>query len=141
LRGGIELSLRKVKLERLLYYLQRITGLSLVIYLFAHLVETSNRIDPLKWSETVSFLDRTPFHLGLMLLVMALAFHGLNGIRLILLENGFLLPRPTQPVYPYRKAISSGIPRILTIFLLLLFSLVALLIIKEFYGVISCQRT
>ncbi|HIQ12818.1 MAG TPA: succinate dehydrogenase, cytochrome b556 subunit [Thermoprotei archaeon] len=91
-------------IERLLYTLHRITGIGLTLYLFIHIYETSLRMYGAEtWIETVEFLENPIFHFGLLLVVLAAIFHGVNGIRLILQELGLIAPRPTQPVYPYRK--------------------------------------
>ncbi len=93
-----------INLERLLYSLHRITGIGLTLYLFIHIFETSMRMYGYEtWTATAEFLENPLFHFGLLLVVLAALFHGANGIRLILQELGLIAPKPTQPVYPYRK--------------------------------------
>lgn len=93
-----------LNLERLLYILHRITGIGLTLYLFIHIYETSMRMYGAEtWMTTAELLDNPIFHFGLFLVVLAAIFHGANGIRLILQELGLIAPKPTQPVYPYRK--------------------------------------
>ncbi len=35
----------------------------------------------------------------------AFAFHGLNGLRLVLLELGVGIGKPIEPIYPYRTSV------------------------------------
>jgi succinate dehydrogenase / fumarate reductase cytochrome b subunit len=51
-------------------------------------------------------------------LVVGIAIHGLNGLRLILTEFGLCLGKPSKPIYPYKTSIDRQ--RILTGFVIIL---------------------
>jgi len=38
-------------------------------------------------------------------LVVGIAIHGLNGLRLILTEFGLFVGKPSKPIYPYRTSL------------------------------------
>jgi len=97
----------KYKLERYLYALHRITGLGILLYLILHLLMTTAfRIQGQEvWEATMAFLHGPWFKLGEYLVVVAFAYHMVNGFRLILQELGFVMGRPIPPVYPYSDAL------------------------------------
>ena len=45
------------------------------------------------------------FRVGEFLVFAAFAFHALNGVRLVLVELGFAIGKPIEPVYPYRTSV------------------------------------
>lgn len=110
----------KYKIERYLYLLHRVTGLGLILYAILHLIETTFfRIQGQEvWEATMSFLDHPAFEVGLYLVVVAFIFHALNGFRLVLQELGFLLTKPSPPIYPYQDALRQKRPLVfvMTIF-------------------------
>lgn len=71
------------------FALNRLTGIVLVLYLFVHLAVLSLLArGPDAWDDFLS-LVRSPLALGLeALLVAVLLFHGLNGLRVILVNLG-----------------------------------------------------
>ncbi|MCX6005287.1 MAG: hypothetical protein NT082_06410 [Chloroflexi bacterium] len=95
------------KLERYLYLLHRVTGLGLILFGIFHLTATTIfRVQgEAVWNSTMKFLDNPVFMAGEFLVVTALAFHALNGLRLILQELGFTLGKPVPPIYPFKDAI------------------------------------
>jgi len=50
------------------------------------------------------------FKAGEFLVFAAFAFHALNGIRLVLVELGFAIGKPIEPVYPYRTSVNEQRP-------------------------------
>ena len=50
------------------------------------------------------------FTVGEYLVFAAFAFHALNGIRLVLVELGFAIGKPIEPVYPYRTSVDEQRP-------------------------------
>ena len=72
----------------------RLTGLGLVGYLYLHLVILSTLLrGPQAWDGLVE-LFRHPLFLAFdVLLVLGLAFHGLNGLRVALVGSGLLVDR------------------------------------------------
>lgn len=71
------------------FVLNRITGLILVAYLLAHFVVLSRlAMGPAGWDDLLALFGSRPFLIGDVLLVAAVIFHGLNGLRVILLTVG-----------------------------------------------------
>jgi succinate dehydrogenase / fumarate reductase cytochrome b subunit len=72
----------------------RLTGLGLVAYLYLHLAILSTLLrGPRAWDGLVE-LFRSPLFLALdVLLVLGLAFHGFNGLRVALVGSGLLVDR------------------------------------------------
>jgi len=117
------------KVERYLYTLHRITGLGLMLYgLFHIIVTTVFRVQgEAVWNAAMAFLDSPAFKVGEFLVLIAFAFHALNGLRLILQELGFTLGRPTPPVYPYSDALRRRR------FLTMVFMAVVMLLVSAFF--------
>ena len=76
------------------FIVNRLTALGLVAYLYLHLVILSTLLrGPQAWDGLVA-LFRQPLFLALdVLLVLGLAFHGLNGLRVALVGSGLLVDR------------------------------------------------
>ncbi len=95
----------KYNIERYLYTFHRITGIGLILYLPLHVLVTSQRIKGREAWEALmapgALLNNPVTHVLEFLLVLAIAFHALNGIRLIFTELGFLVGKPVRPIYPY----------------------------------------
>lgn len=116
-------------IERYLYFLQRLTGIGLIVYLFLHLVETSYRLQGEAAWEAVMGLFDMPIFIVLEYVVMAaFIFHALNGIRLVLEELGFFLGRPQRPVYPYQNCLQRQRP-----FMWVIGALVVVFLVLSFY--------
>jgi succinate dehydrogenase / fumarate reductase cytochrome b subunit len=58
------------------------------------------------------------FKIGEYLVFMAFAFHAINGVRLAIIELGFGVGRPIEPVYPYRTSLDVQRPLAISILLL-----------------------
>ena len=92
--------------ERYLYTLHRLTGLGLLFYFLLHIFVTSARaFGSEAWTASMGRVSGPLFVVGEFLVFAAFAFHGLNGIRLILVELGIGIGRPIEPVYPYRNSV------------------------------------
>jgi len=111
--------------ERYLYTLHRLTGLGLLAYFLMHIFVTSARVlGPESWRQTMAVVSGPAFEIGEYLVFAAFAFHAVNGIRLALIELGFAVGRPIEPVYPY--ATSVGRQRRLARAVLMIAAVVAL---------------
>lgn len=108
---------RKYSIERLLYLLQRFTGIGITAFAFVHLIYTGWH--PGGWGDVV---------LGILIV-----YHATNGLRLLLTEHGFLIGRPERAVYPYRRGTLFGSQRYLTMLILALF--VVLLLIWSYVAI------
>ncbi len=106
--------------ERYAYILHRITGLGILAYFLMHILVTSLRATGhYLWIEG-GFLHQPIFKLGEFLVFAAFAYHACNGVRLVLVELGFAVGRPIEPIYPYRTSVDKQRP------LLILMMIVAL---------------
>lgn len=93
--------------ERYLFTLHRITGLGLLSYFLMHILVTSSRVFGVEaWELTMGFLSHPVFLVGEYLVFAAFAIHGLNGLRLVLIELGLLTGRAEEPIYPYRSSLN-----------------------------------
>lgn len=105
--------------ERYLYSLHRITGLALLLYLSLHVFVTSARaLGEETWEATMRFLEAPVFAWGEFLVFLAFAFHALNGLRLILIELGFAVGKPEDPVYPYRSSLNHQRPLLVAVMII-----------------------
>ena len=112
--------------ERYLYLLHRLSGLGLLAYMVLHIVETANRMRGEEaWAELMALFASPPFRVIEYLLFVMAVFHALNGLRLIIIELGFFLGKPKEPVYPYSTSVSRH--RWLTYITLILAGLLMLL--------------
>lgn len=98
-------------LERYLYALHRLTGLGILAYFVMHIgVTTSRALGQASWESTMRSVQAPVFKLGEYLVFVAFAFHAVNGIRLALVELGFAIGKPNEPVYPYRTSVDEQRP-------------------------------
>lgn len=89
-------------LDRYAYALHRLTGLGILAYFIMHIFVTGSRVGgPEKWDSTMSTFGGPLFKVGEFLVVLAFAYHAINGIRLVLVELGYLIGKPGLPSYPY----------------------------------------
>lgn len=88
--------------ERVSYWLQRLTGIGLLLYFIGHVYETSSLVNGIDaWNSMLELTQTTGGHIFLMLVIGASTFHTVNGIRLIFTESGLGLGKPGRPDYPY----------------------------------------
>ncbi len=103
-RDGIKGWLRPYKygLPRFAYWLQRLTGLGLLGYFIAHVIETSNIVKgKFAWEKMLELTQTTEGHIILTLVIGMCIFHAANGVRLYFAEGGKGVGRPGRPEYPY----------------------------------------
>jgi succinate dehydrogenase / fumarate reductase cytochrome b subunit len=73
----------------LAFSLNRLTGHILVLYLVLHLIVLSQLLDgPEGWNRLLGLFGSRPFLVGDTLLIAAVVFHGLNGLRVAALTFG-----------------------------------------------------
>jgi succinate dehydrogenase / fumarate reductase cytochrome b subunit len=88
--------------ERVSYWLQRLTGVGLLIYFIGHVYETSSLTGGINaWNSMLQLTQTLGGHLFLLFVIGASTFHTVNGIRLIFTESGKGLGKPGRPDYPY----------------------------------------
>jgi succinate dehydrogenase / fumarate reductase cytochrome b subunit len=97
--------------ERYLYTLHRLTGLGLLAYFLLHIIVTSSRaFGSAAWEAAMARVTGPVFVLGEFLVFAAFAFHAINGVRLVLVELGWAIGKPIEPVYPYRTSVHEQRP-------------------------------
>jgi succinate dehydrogenase / fumarate reductase, cytochrome b subunit len=93
-------------LERYLYILHRVTGLGLLLYFLLHIFVTSARaFGRTPWTDMMESVEGPVFKVGEYLVFAAFAFHAINGIRLAIVELGFGVGKPIEPIYPYATSV------------------------------------
>jgi succinate dehydrogenase / fumarate reductase cytochrome b subunit len=101
----------RYSIERYLYLGHRISGLGLITYMVLHIVETANRMRGEEaWASLMALFASPPFRVIEYLLFCMAVFHAMNGLRLIIIELGFLLGKPQEPVYPYKSSVMKHRP-------------------------------
>ena len=89
-------------IERVAYWLMRITGLGLLAYFIGHIYETSNLLDgKAAWNSMLELTQTTEGHIFLTLVIGMCVFHTGNGIRLMIGQAGFGIGKPGRADYPY----------------------------------------
>jgi succinate dehydrogenase / fumarate reductase, cytochrome b subunit len=97
--------------ERYLYILHRLTGLGILAYFVLHIGVTASRaFGEQAWAAAMGLVSGPVFKAGEFLVYAAFAFHALNGVRLALVELGFAIGKPIEPVYPYRTSVDEQRP-------------------------------
>ena len=92
-------------IERVAYWLQRLTGLGLLAYLIGHIYETSTIVNgKIAWDKMLELTQTTQGHLFLTLVIGMCVFHTVNGIRVMLGHGGIGVGKPGQPEYPYKAS-------------------------------------
>lgn len=87
--GDLDLWPTKIRTGLWAWLLHRITGLAIVFYLLLHIGVISSVLWGSGSFDTVMATLKTPFFAaGELLLVVAVIYHGLNGLRIILLDFG-----------------------------------------------------
>lgn len=105
--------------ERYLYTLHRLTGLGLLAYFLLHIFVTSARaFGPEAWGRAMASVEGPGFKAGEYLVFAAFAFHAVNGVRLGLIELGFAVGRPIEPVYPYATSVGRQRPLAIAVMLI-----------------------
>jgi succinate dehydrogenase / fumarate reductase cytochrome b subunit len=105
--------------ERYLYTLHRLTGLGLLTYFLLHIFVTSARVfGQGAWETTMGAVSGPLFKVGEYLVFAAFAFHAINGIRLALIELGFAVGRPIEPIYPYATSVGRQRPLALAVLMI-----------------------
>lgn len=120
----------KYQIERYLYLLHRLTGLGLILYGSLHMfvmIVIRGFLGREAYEVVMDFFNHPLFKTGEYLVFAAFIFHGVNGLRLILQELGFMLGKPKPPVYPYKDSLRKKRPLVLAmIAVIVAFSLIVL---------------
>ena len=77
----------RVSWSQLAWFGHRISGLGVLLYLFLHIVETSTVLaGPDVYNAAVGIFKNLPARIGEVVLMAALVYHALNGIRVIAMD-------------------------------------------------------
>jgi succinate dehydrogenase / fumarate reductase cytochrome b subunit len=104
--------------ERYAYVLHRLTGLGILLYFMMHVVVTSLRATGVYLWVEGGFLNQPIFKVGEFLVFASFAYHASNGIRLILVELGFAVGKPIEPIYPYKTSLNVQRPLLIVMMIL-----------------------
>ncbi len=89
-------------IERVAYWLMRVSGLGVLVYFVAHIYETSNILrGQVGWNELMEMTQTTEGHIVLAIVIGMCVFHTGNGIRLMFGHGGIGVGKPARPDYPY----------------------------------------
>ncbi len=90
-------------IERIAYWLMRLSGLGLLAYFVAHIYETSNILrGRAGWQDFLELTQTTEGHIILAIVIGMCVFHTANGIRVMLGHGGVGVGKPGRPDYPYK---------------------------------------
>jgi len=96
---------RRYGIERVAYWLMRLSGLGLLAYFIAHIYETSNILrGQVGWDELLEIISTTEGHIILAIVIGMCVFHTVNGVRVMLGHGGVGVGKPARPDYPYEPA-------------------------------------
>ncbi len=102
--GGM-INPRRYGIERVAYWLMRLSGLGLLAYFIGHIYETSNILrGQVGWDELIEMTSTPFFHILLAIVIGMCVFHTVNGIRVMLGHGGVGVGKPSRPDYPYDPA-------------------------------------
>ncbi len=92
-------------IERVAYWLMRLSGLGLLAYFIAHIYETSNILrGQVGWDELMEMTSTAEGHAILAIVIGMCVFHTVNGVRVMLGHGGIGVGKPARPDYPYEPA-------------------------------------
>lgn len=92
-------------IERVAYWLMRLSGLGLLAYFVAHIYETSNILrGQVGWDELLEIISTPEGHVILAIVIGMCVFHTVNGVRVMLGHGGVGVGKPARPDYPYDPA-------------------------------------
>lgn len=113
-RPGVKRWFTPREAGRTAFLMQRVTGLGLTVYFILHVFNIGTVTGgAVAWSDFLAYIDTPIGGSALVLMLAALGFHFINGVRLMLGELGLMLPRPRRPNYPYRPRFFNTVQRVL----------------------------
>lgn len=58
--------------------------------------------DSASWTQDLGVTENALGHVVLVMVVLVVVYHGINGMRLMLAEYGVIFDKPSRPDYPYK---------------------------------------
>ncbi len=69
------------------FYLHRISGIAILLFLLLHVTEISSAMFGPKWFNALLAFEENPFFgVGLVIVAALVLYHALNGLRIILMD-------------------------------------------------------
>ena len=91
----------------LAFWIQRLTGLALVLYLLIHVHTIRDLQNPEKFDEALATFRKPIFKLGEIGLLATVILHALNGIRLTMVDMGVGLNKQRQMFWYFAIAVGA----------------------------------
>lgn len=105
--------------DRYAYTLHRLSGLGILAYFLMHIFVTGARLGgPEAWESRMAAFGKPIFKLGEFMVFLAFAYHAINGIRLVIVELGYMLGKPGLPAYPYSYSTMRQKPLLVVVMLI-----------------------
>jgi succinate dehydrogenase / fumarate reductase cytochrome b subunit len=77
----------RISWAQLAWYGHRLSGIGVLVYLFMHIVENATlAFGPGVYDTTQTYFHNLPVRLGEIVLMAALVYHSLNGLRVIVMD-------------------------------------------------------
>jgi succinate dehydrogenase / fumarate reductase cytochrome b subunit len=96
----------RISWSQLAWFGHRASGLGVLVYLFMHIVENAMLLfGPSVYNTTLSLFRNLPVRLGEIVLMAALVYHSLNGLRVITMD---FWPSTTRWYRPLTYAVIIG---------------------------------
>jgi len=96
----------RISWSQLAWFGHRLSGIGVLVYLFTHIVENATlAFGPSVYNTTQTWFHNLPVRLGEILLMAALVYHSLNGLRVIAMD---FWPSTTRWYRPVTYAVIVG---------------------------------
>jgi succinate dehydrogenase / fumarate reductase cytochrome b subunit len=89
------------------FWIQRLTGLALVVYLIIHVHTIRDLQNPEKFDAALAMFRKPIFKLGEIGLLATVILHALNGIRLTMVDMGVGLTKQRQMFWYFAVAVGA----------------------------------
>jgi succinate dehydrogenase / fumarate reductase cytochrome b subunit len=89
------------------FWIQRLTGVALVVYLIIHVHTIRDLQNPEKFDEALKTFRKPLFKLGEIGLLATVILHALNGIRLTMVDMGVGLTKQRQMFWYFAVAVGA----------------------------------
>jgi len=89
------------------FWIQRLTGLALVVYLLIHVHTIRDLQNPEKFDDALAMFRKPIFKLGEIGLLATVILHALNGIRLTMVDMGVGLSKQRQLFWYFAVAVGA----------------------------------
>jgi succinate dehydrogenase / fumarate reductase cytochrome b subunit len=89
------------------FWIQRVTGIGLLVYLGLHVHTIHQLNDPQSFQAALDEFGQPIFKLGEIGLLGAVILHALNGIRITLVDAGYAIPRQRQMFWYFAMGVGA----------------------------------